>query len=156
MSSGGMADNVFNEEEEEDLPPPPPPDELILAEDGQQSPVQALAIRSLDQELSDDQIPPPVPPGGRYIYNPLRFASFFFSSVSLFYKKKTSSMLLLEWFNRRSGQGGMKFYEAGENETIEATAGDVELLSYRSSRRPSDLSPSQQRRHLNGGRPPSQ
>lgn len=49
-------------------------------------------------------------------------------------------------FKCRNRQGTFKF----ESERVDA---DVELVGYRPVRRLSDYSPSQQRRHLNGGGP---
>ncbi|KAI9554376.1 hypothetical protein GHT06_019648 [Daphnia sinensis] len=50
----------------------------------------------------------------------------------------------------RRGQG---MFQLVDEKNVEQPDSDVQLLAYRVSRRPSDLSPSQQRRHLNGHGP---
>ena len=113
-----------------DFPPPPPLEEFEANEEdnGPASPVQVLAIRSYDpSEINEDN---------RNI-----------STSSSSNKSPLRGMM---------NKGGMAFNkeselpERGEDEVVDH---EVELVSYRVSRMPSDLIPSQQRRDLNGQHP---
>ena len=134
-----------DESGEEDFPPPPLslPDEFLSA---QSSPVQFLAIRPYDDE-EQAAAPPPFDIDVQQ-RSPLSRSVQIIDIGSKCGLPRSHFFV----FAFRGGQGMFQLVDEKHDDEPDS---DVQLLAYRVTRRPSDLSPSQQRRHLNGHGPHS-
>lgn len=135
-----------DEDESGDNFPPPPlslPDEFLSA---QSSPVQFLAIRPFDDE--EQAVAPPPFDIDVQQRSPLSRSVQIIDIGSKRGLPHSHFSPLV--FTSRGGQGMFQLVDEMHNDEPDS---DVQLLAYRITRRPSDLSPSQQRRHLNGHGP---